>query len=94
MNDKIRQLQEEIAREQEKIRKCPHKWGKAFYNPEIVKEGYGLHYVGHGSDPYPEYTGYHDVEKPRWTRKCSECGTEEHTYTQKPVVVGYEPDFK
>jgi hypothetical protein len=91
--DKIRDLQRQIEEEQRKIANCKHIWGKTFYNPETVREGYGLHYVGCGSDPYMEYTGYHDVEKPRWTRKCSECGEEEHTNKQKPIVVGNEPDF-
>lgn len=93
MNDKIRNLQNQIEEERKKIKNCKHDFSKPFYNPETVREGYGLHYVGHGSDPYLEYEGYHDVKKDRWTRKCSECGYEEHTNKQKPIVVGNEPDF-
>jgi len=92
--DKIRDLQKQIDAEKDKICNCKHNFCKPFYNPETVREGYGLHYVGCGSDPYLEYTGYHDVKKDRWTRKCSICGVEEHTDKMKPIVVGNEPDFK
>ena len=93
MNEKIRQLQSEINSEKQKISNCKHDFKKPFYNPEIVKEGYGCVQNGYGSDPYWSYAGYHDVEKPRWTRICSICGCEEHTYTQKPIIVGSEPSF-
>ncbi len=93
MNVKIKQLQKEIKAEEEKIRMCQHEYGKGYYNPETIKEGYGMKTVAHGSDVWSEFEGYHDVEKPRWTRKCSKCGGEQHTYNQKPIVTGQEPDF-
>lgn len=93
MNDKIRKLQEQIRVEQQKIANCQHVFGKPFSNPEIVKEPYGFKYVGHGSDVWPEPEGYRDVSKPRWTRVCTLCGKEEHTYTMKPIITGSEPDF-
>lgn len=93
MNDKIKELQKQIEVEKEKMRNCSHTFGKVFYNPEKTKEWVFTHYSGHGSDPFPE--GYYkDKEIPRWTRICSECGQEEHTYKQKPIVTGFEPDFK
>jgi hypothetical protein len=91
--DKIKELQEQIRSEERKIANCKHTFGKAFYNPETVSEGYGYRQVAHGSDVWGEFQGYHDVEKPRWTRKCTECGYEEHTKKQKAIIVGQEPDF-
>jgi len=93
MNDKIKELQKQIEAEQRKIANCKHEWGEVFSNPEIVKEGYGSVQDGAGSDPHWSYEGYRDVEKPRWTRKCNLCGTEEHTCKQKPIIKGLEPDF-
>lgn len=93
MNDKVRQLQEQIAAEQSKMARCKHEFDGAYSNPETTREGYGSRLVGHGSDVWSEYEGYRDVTKPRWTRKCSICGFEEHTYKQKPIIEGYEPNF-
>jgi len=94
MNDIIRQLQEEIEIERKKIAKCKHIFGKTKYDPETVKEGYGSVQDGAGSDPHWSYAGYKDVEKARWSRKCSVCGHVEYTYEQKTIVVGHEPYFK
>jgi len=93
MNSKIRQLQEEIRIEQNKIARCNHIYGKAVFNPETVSEPYGYKLVGQGSDTWSEPIGYHDVLKNRWTRVCGVCETEQHTYNQKPIVSGYEPSF-
>ena len=95
MSEKIRKLQKEIEAEKVKMSRCCHNFGKVFYNPEIVKEGYGVKQDGAGSDPHWTYEGYRDVEKPRWTRVCGLCGYEQHTYKQKNVVIEEkkEPDF-
>lgn len=93
MNDKIRQLQEQIDVERSRIANCDHNFGKPYSNPETKQEGYGYRMVGHGSDVWGEYEGYRPVEVPRWTRKCSICGHEEHTYKQKPIISGHEPSF-
>jgi hypothetical protein len=93
MNDRIRQLQKEIEREESKIENCKHVFEKSFFNPETVKEPYGFHYEGHGSDPYLVPDGYRDVKKDRWTRKCTICGKEEHTTKLKPIISDFEPSF-
>ena len=93
MNDNIRKLQDQIRAEENKIRNCKHIFGKPFSNPEIIREPYGFTTVGRGSDVWTEPEGYRDVSRPRWTRVCTECGTEEHTYNQKPITIGSEPDF-
>jgi len=94
MNENIKRLQEQIEAEKRKISNCKHDFGNAFYNPETVKEGYGSVQDGRGSDPHWSYAGYHDVQKPRWTRKCKECGYEQHTDKQKPIISGSEPSFE
>lgn len=93
MNDRIRQLQEEIKKEQNRMAKCYHNFGEPFYNPEIVKEPYGCKITHQGSDMWCDPEGYRDVQKKRWTRVCSYCGKEEHTNKQKPVITNYTPDF-
>jgi len=94
MNDKIKQLQKEIEVEQEKMRKCKHTFGEPYYNPEKEMKGYGYKMVAQGSDVYGEFEGYIEVNVPRWTRKCTECKFEQHTKEQKPIIKGFEPDFK
>jgi hypothetical protein len=93
MNDRIKQLQKEIELERHKMSNCKHEFSKPFYDPEIVKEGYGSVQDGAGSDPHWSYAGYRDVKKDRWTKKCIHCGFEMHTYEQKPIITGYEPKF-
>lgn len=93
MNDNIKRLQQEIEAEKRKIANCKHDFGKAFYNPETVLEGYGSVQDGAGSDPHWSYAGYNEVQKPRWSQKCILCGFEEHTYKLKPIIIGHEPSF-
>lgn len=95
MNEKIKNLKKQIEVEEQKIANCrPHNFGKAFYNPETIREPYGHKMVAQGSDVWTEPEGYHDVKKDRWTKKCTLCGHEEYTNTQKPIISGYEPSFK
>lgn len=95
MNEAIRKLQAQIDIEKHKIASCHHQWKASFFNPEKVREGYGFVTVGRGSDMWHEYAGYHDVEKPRWTRICRLCDKEDHTYEQVPVKpIAYEPKFR
>lgn len=93
MNDRIKQLQEEINAEKRKIDNCQHEFGDAYNNPETVRESYGYRTVAQGSDIWAEPEGYRDVIKPRWTRKCSKCGLEQHTNKKKPIITDYTPDF-
>lgn len=94
MNREIRDLQEKIKIEQNKINSCDHDFYDPVYNPETVKEGYGSKMITQGSDVWYDYEGYRDVKKDRWTRTCKNCMYEQHTYSQKPIVSGSEPDFK
>lgn len=83
--------QREIERQ---IANCHHEFKPPIYDPETVSEGYGMHLVGHGSDPYPEYAGYHDVQKDRWGRECKKCGFIQYTSHQGPVEpIETEPKF-
>ena len=93
MNQKIRDLQDQIKIEETRIRNCNHEYDDPFSNPEESKEAYGSKMVAQGSDIWPEPEGYRDVTIPRWTRICAECGNEQHTYKKKPVVSDYVPDF-
>ena len=94
MNNKIKELQAEIEKERRKMTNCNHVFDTPFYDPEIYQKGYGSVQDGAGSDPHWSYAGYTDEKKPRWTRACTKCGFEEHTYDQKPIIKSYEPNFK
>lgn len=93
MNENIRRLNADIQKEEQTIRDCDHRFLKPFSNPETTREPYGYKLVPQGSDAWGEPEGYRNVIKPRWTRICKLCGHEQHTYTQKPIVSGREPDF-
>lgn len=83
----------QIRAEEEKIARCSHDFEKSQYDPEEGKEWVFDHYEGHGSDPYP--VGHYIPKTiPRWSRACKHCGKKEYAYDQKPIVKGYEPDFK
>lgn len=92
MNDKIRQLQQQISKEEEAIRRCDHDFKEPVYDPEPYKEPIFSHYDGGGSDPNPIYN-YVDRTKDRWSRECKKCGKFEYTYTQAPVINSYKPKF-
>ena len=93
MNDKIRDLQRQIEREQELIKNCGHSFDEPFYNPEKTKEPiYEMRWQG--VDHYHEIVGYRDKSTSRWTRKCSKCGYEQHTYETEPVITSHKPKFK
>jgi hypothetical protein len=93
MNDKIKELQKQIRREEEKINNCSHDFGEPYSDPETIREAYGYETFAQGSDIWSRPTGYRDVKKQRWARKCKSCGFIEYTYKQKPIIKGYEPDF-
>lgn len=92
-SERVRKLQDDIKAEQQRMRRCAHAFGEAYYDPHTVTEGYGSKFVTQGSDCWTEFAGYHEVSKARWTRRCKLCGYEEHTDQRKPIVQGYEPDF-
>jgi ribosomal protein L37AE/L43A len=94
MNDRIRDLEKQLEEERKRIRNCKHIFAKPYYNPDTIMEGYGSKQVGAGSDPYWEFEGYRPVENPRWTRKCTICGFEQHTRIQKQIIIGQEPNFE
>jgi hypothetical protein len=86
MNDRIKELQEEIEREKLRIKNCKHDWKDPIYDPDYRMEGYGSRMVPMGSDTYWEYAGYQRVEVPRWSRKCRICGEVEYTYERRTVI--------
>lgn len=94
MNKKIADLRAQIREEEKKMANCHHEFGTPFFDPETVTEPYGYKTVGRGSDVWTEPEGFHEVQKKRWTRVCTKCGKEEHTYKQVPIVSGYQPEFK
>ena len=93
MNDRIKEVQKQIDIEKAKIANCKHDFSSPIFNPETVREPDGYTLIGHGSDVFYEPDGYHNVTKSRWTRQCKICGVEEHTYKQKSIITGYEPEF-
>ena len=93
MNDKIKQLNDQIQSELNKIKNCSHEFGAPYSNPETVMEPYGYRMVAMGSDVWGESEGVREVTKPRWTRVCKKCGLEEHTNKVEPIFSGYKPKF-
>lgn len=93
MNDKIKELQNQIESEKRKMSNCKHMFGETFSNPETTREAYGYKMIANGSDVYYEPKGYHDVTVARWTHICVSCGFEEHTKKQKPESTKQIPDF-
>jgi hypothetical protein len=93
MNEKIKELYDQIKTEENKIRSCKHDFTEAKYDPETVNEPYGMKTVGRGSDVWYEPEGYRQVQKPRWSRKCKTCGFIQFTYEQETVVVKTQPKF-
>lgn len=91
--DKIDNLKMELRRLQEMQSRCKHYFDNPIYDPETVKEGYGLIQDGAGSDPHWSYAGYRDVQKDRWSRKCVTCGKKEYTYAVEPIISDYKPKF-
>lgn len=90
LQDALRKA-EEIKRQ---MANCKHVFKDAIYDPDTKREGYGYKMVAHGSDVWGEYEGYRDVQVPRWSRECSECGHKEYTYEQETVSVTKKPKFK
>lgn len=87
MNQKILDLQKQIADEKAKIAACNHIWGKTQYDPYTTQEGYGHKLEGHGSDVYSRFEGYRPVTKDRWKRVCCVCGCIQHTEKKERVVI-------
>jgi hypothetical protein len=85
--DEVRRLRDQAQRLESELlmrqANCRHAFGETFYNPTKEQKSSYSHLEGHGSDPWPVYN-YYDVDKPRWTRVCSLCDKEEHTFEQRP----------
>ena len=95
MNQKILDLQKQIADEQARIAECKHSFGKVEYVPYTTNEPYGYKLEGHGSDVYPVPEGYRPVTKERWRRVCTHCGFIQYTEKKECVVTDFkiEPKF-
>lgn len=91
----IDELQKKIEQLKKLQENCRHKFDEPIFDPEKVMEGYGIKTVGHGSDVYSEYSGYHEVSKNRWSRACKICGIKQYTYHQEVVIskYSYTPKF-
>lgn len=72
------------------MKSCKHIWKDSKYDPEKEMKGYGSVQDGAGSDPHWSFAGYTEVEKPRWSRECKECGHVEYTYKQENVIIKSE----
>lgn len=94
MNDRIKELQDLIKQEENKIAYCKHDFDKAFYNPETKKEISSYKTIRQGVDSWGIPDGWRDVKVDRWSRKCKLCGNIEHTYTKEAVISSYEPKFR
>ena len=88
--DKVKQLKEEISKQENRINNCDHDFNEPIFDPEIYKKWVFTHYEGNGSDPIPR-GNYIDKEKNRWSRKCKKCGKKEYTYSLEPIK--YKPKF-
>ncbi len=88
LEHKLKQINSTIETNQ---RNCKHDFSPTKYDPDSKHEPYGHVMVGRGSDVWYEPTGYKEVEIPRWSRTCKDCGRVE--YTNKTRSVGVEPDF-
>jgi hypothetical protein len=89
---KRRELAELERKQAALVSNCQHKWEPAFLNPEeYMREYLTGEYEVHGVDRWPKSAFIKDY-KNRWTRTCSKCGLEQHTYNLKPIQ--YEPEFK
>lgn len=93
MNERIKQLQQEIATERKKIKNCQHVFDESFYNPDIKRAPFGYKVEKKGSDVWTVPEGYKDKKVDRWTRVCKKCGMIQHTHKQKTITVIGEPDF-
>jgi hypothetical protein len=87
MNQKILDLQKQIAAEQAKIAACKHDFGKVEYDPYLTTESYGYKLEGHGSDVYGVPEGYRPVTKDRWKRVCTICGYIQYTEKKECTII-------
>lgn len=91
--NEIKQLKNKIESLKREQSNCNHIWDDAKFAPEKVmvqddRNGYEIH----GVDRWP-VPSYHEENKDRWSRECSECGFKEYTYKQESVVTKREPKF-
>jgi hypothetical protein len=85
MNQKILDLQKQIADEEAKIRTCKHSFGNPEYDPYETSVPANYKLEGHGSDVYTVADGYRQVSKDRWKRVCTQCG--EIQYSEKTEII-------
>lgn len=86
----INSLKSQIKNLEREISNCKHIWKDSKYDPEKEMKGYGSVQDGAGSDPHWSFAGYTEVDKPRWSRECKECGKVEYTYTQENIITKSE----
>jgi hypothetical protein len=94
LNDEVERLRRQLQYKEDELKRkqtnCKHNFTEPVYDPDKKQEGTYSHLEGCGSDPYPVYN-YREVDVPRWSKTCKECGLKKYTFKRKPVQ--YEPDF-
>ncbi|MFH1182284.1 MAG: hypothetical protein V1702_04955 [Candidatus Woesearchaeota archaeon] len=91
--DKVERLTNELDAMQRQMAACRHEFGEPKATTKDVFDTVLLRYEGHGSDPEPVYE-YIRKKEHGWTRVCDICGYRQYTTESKPIVTGFEPDFK
>lgn len=85
---RISQLESQIEQVKREQATCQHVWGKPFSNPEKKKEEFCDGSIASTQGIHLNYRrSFRDVEVPRWTRVCTKCELEQHSYEQQNVAV-------
>lgn len=93
VQDKIDQLTKELLVLSNKQKNCKHIWLDPIFDSEKVRvQDDRSGYETHGVDRWP-ILSFHDENKDRWSRECSDCGLKEYSYTQEVVSVNKRPKF-
>lgn len=93
IQNRIEELYREIESLKKEQSKCNHAWNDAIYDPEkIMVSDDRKGYETHGSDIWPVPL-YHEEQKDRWSRECSNCGLKQYTYKNEVVVTKRQPKF-
>lgn len=91
--NKIKQLQDEIKSLKRQQYNCDHTWNEVKYDPEkVMIQDDRMGYETHGVDRWP-VPSFHEENKDRWSRQCSNCGFKQYTYKNEVVFTKREPKF-
>ena len=98
VQDEINETNRKLEELKRKQQNCQHKWDntEGRYNPESYMDSeiiQGDFSECHGSDYWPA-TRSVTKTRDRWTRTCTCCGLEQHTYETEVKKVVEGPKFK